>query len=487
MALAGGTRQLQRVWDNAEAARLAAVEFAELSGQETEQITTVNDALAKFSRAQGALAQFQAHGEADPLILTARQEIQRINTRHAEIIGDYEGSEAEQRQAFINALFAELPVDFGRGQYEPEGLGDEPTYNAAWLGSLFDRLVARTVAASEEQAPYRRRYLAYALQSLADPLGANQIRHLLAVLGERQVRVAEGVQTDMSAGPVDVADNEKTIRTDDAGAGDDAGLLAQAEGNLYEYVRLKYGAEPARTANAQAAEVGNVQVNLDKNHYLFPIFAGISDETVVLFTTPKFVSVHHENGHLITMLEGKAGLGDDRKYKDALASLTSQEEAFNILGGRRSDRAYLESREQPVRFDHKSLITYIEGASDWRAWAGLVKDSYDKTYGAVPAMQSKLVQRLETILSASWSKVTSWAFTPTGVKEMRKKVTAAQTPLAKLQGAKAEAAKAAARVDKDRAVVTTNFYKTMADLDPTVWSSLKTAYDKLAAVDLTGQ
>lgn len=462
-----------------EEASTAAKVFLGLTSDEAKLLTAINENLAKFSLKPDE----GLFDETEELIKKAKKEIGLISENHAAIVRDYAQAQPEVRSAFIRTFFAGLPEDFGKGKYEPEGLDDEPTYDVKWLQSLFDTLVARTAAQSEDEEPYRFRYLAYALQSMGDAIGANQIRHLLALVGkDRKIIIGEGVRTDMSAGPVDLADNAKATKTDSGKPEDDKALMAQAQGNLYVFMQLKYGKEIEREANPKAQEIGDVQVNLDKDTYLFPIFAGIADERVFLFTTPKFVSVHHENGHLISMLQGKAGLGNQHKYKEALASLTSQEEAFNIFGSPRSDRAYAEHLKLPVRFDHKSLVTYMEGVSNWQDWVNLLEQSTKLTAGAVPELQKAAAQDLELLVAANWSSKTKYKSKPKGVIAIGTAMSKVNKADQKLLAARTSAIESRRQESSRRTKTTQDLYDLLAGLDVADYGSLATLRQGMAEI-----
>lgn len=482
---------------NEEEAATAAFVFLGLSEDEAEIIKKINTELEKFSAGPDE----ELFESTEELIKDAQKEIGLISRKHAAIVRDYAEAGEEIRSAFIQRLFKGLPNDFGKGQYEPEDLYDKPTYDAKWLQSMFDTLVARTVAPpppeleddsekeSEEEAQnrklYRFRYLAYALQSLGDPIGANQIRHLLALVGDdRKIVISQGVRTDMSAGPVKLADNEKATKIDSGKPGDDTALMARVNGNLYDFMRLKYGKGIEREANPEANEIGDLQVNLDKDAYLFPIFAGIAKEQVVLFTTPKFMSVHHENGHLISMLQGKAGLGKQHKYKEALASLTSQEEAFNIFGSPRSDRAYAEYLGLPVRFDHKTLITYLEGAGSWKDWARLLATSAELTTGAVPAIQRDAARELEALVAANWGSKTKYKSKPKGVVAIGTAMGQAKGAVRQLLAAKGSARESLQRKSSNRTPTTESLYNLLSGLDVDDYGSLANLREGMAAIKL---
>jgi hypothetical protein len=472
---------VQRMKDEKEAANAARL-FLELTVQEAKIIRKINDELEKFSLKPDK----KLFETTEELIHAAQKDIGTISEKQAMIISAYAEAGAEIRSAFIQGYFPKLPKDFGKGEYEPEGLDDKPTYDAEWLQSLFDTLVAQTAAQSEDEELYRFRYLAYALQSMRDPIGTNQIRHLLALVGkDRKIVIGQGVRTDMSAGPTKLEDNEKATKTDSGKPENDSDLMEQAQGNLYVFMQLKYGKEIEREANPDAKDIGDVQVNLDKDTYLFPIFAGITKDQVLLFTTPKFTSVHHENGHLISMLQGKAGLGKQHKYKEALATLTSQEEAFNIFGSPRSDRAYAQLLGLPVRFDHKTLITYIEGAANWNDWAEMLVKSEKLTIGEVPAIQRDAARELAVLVAADWSGKTKYKSKPKGVVAIGTAMTKVKGAAQELLAAKDSALESLKRKSGNRTKATQDLYDLLAGLDVTDSESLTAFREGIAAIKLT--
>ncbi|MCP4668543.1 MAG: hypothetical protein GY849_19540, partial [Deltaproteobacteria bacterium] len=74
-----------------------------------------------------------------------------------------------------------------------------------------------------------------------------------------------------------------------------------------EFLRAKFRQSYDRTANAEKSKIGDVQVNMDRDNLLLPIFSGMDQDNVKLFSAPKKMTVHHEIGHVNSMLEGKSG------------------------------------------------------------------------------------------------------------------------------------------------------------------------------------
>jgi len=466
--------------DDEKEAASRAVDWRKLALQEEKIIQGLNERLRDFS-GHATLSSYQTTFKT---IQLEKVRLKQINDEHASIVKEYLAASGKVRTAFIQTLFKDLPENFGKGKYEPEGLKDKPTYDAAWLQEMFDALASKTKPFNEEEEPYRLRYLAYSLQSLHDPIGANQIRHLLALMGDEKIlTIAEGVRTDMSAGPVAFVDNAKLTKTDTGDKEKDEEILKEVDGNLFTFLKVKYGKEIAREANEKASEVKDFQVNLDKESYLFPIFSGLSDERLVLFTTPKFMAVHHENGHLITLMQGKGGIGEEHKYKKALVSLTSQEEAYNIFGAPRSDRAYSESTGLPIRFDHKTLISIVEESSSWEQWAKVLAQATHLT-GNLPELQKRLRKQIRDLVDRDWSKNT-WGYKktkPKGITAIGKAMDEAKGTVEKLVAAQQSAALSASEKSFWREATSVDFYKEVGGLEIGDAESLLRAEKELARI-----
>ncbi|MCU0432089.1 MAG: hypothetical protein MUC87_01390 [Bacteroidia bacterium] len=277
------------------------------------------------------------------------------------IVNHYESSGAQEQTAFFTAYLQHKNAQYGGGPHANHGDND---LTHAQIQQLFDSLRQKTDALQnpdDDQANLdteRSRFLVFVLQGMYDDIGVDQYRNLDRNLGQnRRVKIGRISKSNLSGGLANFQQIPQSVKTDDGGVGQDTNLLNQAHGSGLGYLRAKEQGYN-RTANNQSNNITDVQVNMDKDDALIPIFQGVDNQdTNTLFTAPKKFTVHHEVGHINSMLEGKGGSG--KRIGGDLSALTDQEELYNIWIGPRSDRAYGESLGLPQRYDHQSGVNYF--------------------------------------------------------------------------------------------------------------------------------
>ncbi|HET6991337.1 MAG TPA: DUF4157 domain-containing protein, partial [Bacteroidia bacterium] len=214
--------------------------------------------------------------------------------------------------------------------------------DSAVLKPLFNTLINQTTLGAAVDPVYKRRFLSYVLQGMKFPSGEGRFTELMGLLGGRNIEINQmllGPSAGLQNPDVENVMGEKTnVRDRNA----DAELLEQHDGNLSEFIRAKAAGGDQRTANPLRVGIGNVAVNMERNQTVFPIFYGhTATKDVQAFTAPMFAANHHELGHVINKLKGKAGVHADRyDHRDgALSNLTDEEEVHNISLDQYSDKA----------------------------------------------------------------------------------------------------------------------------------------------------
>jgi hypothetical protein len=281
----------------------------------------------------------------------------------------------------------------------------------------------------EDSAPQntgmeRSLFLTFMLQGLRDDMGVDQYRKLNHHLGKnRKIVINRGVTNDMQGG-INEKDNIEWSRKTDTGDKENDQKIFKETGSGLKFLKKKFEAAYPRESNPEKDRIGNAEVNMDVNNELFPIMMGVDKEDKAkLFAAPKKMALHHEIGHLISMLQGLAGGGKAKgKFTiQELGSLTDQEEMYNIWGGPRSDRAYGQSLGFPRRFNHGSIVAYdgnIKKANYYNSISGALASGFAFTH-TLPELQELVIREIRRLLDSSWGGVTQWRFTPEGVKEMR--------------------------------------------------------------------
>jgi hypothetical protein len=470
----------QLAFADAPTATQEGLRFRTVSGEEFQLNTEINELLDAFQESPSQ----QAHQTLMPLLEQKRQAIQGKHVILAAIIDEYEASAGPEQTAFFTSYLADKPPQYGGGAYA-EGDGD---LNHVQIQTLFDNLRAKTVSDQglnngQNDSPERSRFLLFMLQGMHDDMGVDQYRKLNNNLGHnRQVIIDQGPRNNLLGGVASNQDVPNTRKTDDGQQGQDANLLANA-GSALGFLNQKFAAPYPRTANPNAGLIGDVQVIMDRDDDALPIFTGVDQhDQLKLFSAPKKMTVHHEIGHLNSMLQGMSGAGHNRRLIGDLSTLSEQEEMYNIWGGPRSDRAYGESLGFPRRIDHQTLIPYRGDAlgSTHDDFTQALKTGYGFT-NTLPQLQALIIDEIRRLADSYWGKVTQWKFVPSGVDQIR---TLLNNQGVTLQAIQQRAQQEGQRVDADRHGFTQFFYNEVGGINVGDRTSLKTALVRLKQVNV---
>ncbi len=102
----------------------------------------------------------------------------------------------------------------------------------------------------------------------------------------------------------------------------------------------------------------------------------------------------------------------------------------------------------------------------------------------IATAQSQLAAVLENAVDRSWGKFTSWGWTPTAIKKIRKELPRDRDPKDKLDWAKKVAGEATGKESDNRHPETQIFYEAMASLDTTNETSLLTTASILSQLSV---
>ncbi|MFN8714146.1 MAG: hypothetical protein ACK5Z2_14960 [Bacteroidota bacterium] len=447
--------------------------FRTVSDEEYQLNVEINQLLETF-QANPTQQKYQA------MMVLIEQKRQAIQGKHNTLIGivdEYEASNQPEQTAFFASYLADKPNQFGGGPHANMGDGD---LNHGQIEALFNSLRGKTQSDpglnnNQNNSVERSRFLVFMLQGMHDNIGVDQYRNLDRNLGmNRNIIIDRGPRNNLLGGVANNNDVPDTKKTDNGNVGQDANLLLQGGSGL-GYLNQKFANGYNRTANPNAGNIGDVQVMMDDNDDVLPIFTGVDQHNnTKLFSGPKKMTVHHEIGHLNSMLEGKGGGGQGKKFVGDLRSLTDQEEMYNIWGGPRSDRAYGEELGVPRRTDHTSLIAYRGDnlGSTHGDFTSVLESAYGFT-NTIPQLQTLIITEIDRLANSSWRKITSgvW-FAPDGVKALRTLLGQNGVSLQQLQ---ARAHQSGQNVDKDRHGFTQRFYDCVGGINVNNRDSLKTS------------
>lgn len=459
--------------------------FLQAKAKERDLLASVNMALQKFSDAPES---FVLYSHSWQLVTNAGKELKKLHLEMAAFMKDYEQADSKGRRTFVEIYFAESETPLKATKHTPKQQRGSfgPPFELEQLLALFTALFDKTRPLeqdSEEDVEARYRYLAYVLESMGDDIGLNQTASLLNHLGpDRLILITTVGPFDMSAGPVEQADIARGTKLGGGGSLEEhAQLYAQQDQSIITFLQSGYARDTkkgllrTRKPNPEAALIGHVQMNLDKDCKLFAIFPGVKPLTrkVCLFSPPKYTNVHHEHGHLITLLKGKYAPRSNYPYKGSLSSLTDQEEANNIFGSKRSDRAYSELLELPVRFNHKLLIAYVEleaSAREHEQWTQLLADGQFlcSTHSEVrESLYATLLQELRKVAyHEKWStQAKGWASVPKGIQKLRSLLEKREPPERILRSIRTAGGESAEKNSKYRTPLTQAAYDLIQALD----------------------
>jgi hypothetical protein len=454
-------------------ATLEGIRFRTVSNEEYQLNVEINQLLETF-QANPTQQKHQA------MMVQIEQKRQAIKVKHNTLVGivdEYEGSNQPEQTAFFASYLADKPLQFGGGPHANIGDGD---LNYGQIEALFNSLRGKTQSDpglnyNQNNSVERSRFLVFMLQGMHDDIGVDQYRNLDRNLGNnRNIIIDRGPRDNLLGGVVNNNDVPNTRKTDDGGVGQDANLLLQGGSGL-GYLNQKFANAYNRTANPNAGNVGNVQVMMDDSDDVLPIFSGVDQQNnMKLFTGPKKMTVHHEVGHLNSMLEGKAGGGQGKRFAGDLRSLTDQEEMYNIWGGPRSDRAYGEELGVPRRTDHTSIIAYRgdNQGSSHGDFTSVLESAYSFN-NTIPQLQTLIITEIGRLANSTWGKITKGVWSaPDGVKALRKLLVQNGITLQQLQQ---RAQQSGQNVDNDRHSFTQQFYNRVGGINVNNRDSLKTS------------
>ena len=280
------------------------------------------------------------------------------------------------------------------------------------LKPLFDTLINQTQLGEQVDEKYKRRFLSYVLQGMKFPAGEGRFTELMGLLGNKTVEI-KTLLLGPSAGLQDPdVDNPKAEKQDARNPEADADLLEQHEGNLSEFIKARFAGPDTRTSNPAVAGIGDVAVIMEQDQLIFPIYYGhTATKDVQAFTSPMFTAIHHELGHVVNKLKGKAGVYAARyalqpvdRHGMLLKKLTDEEEVYNISIDQHSDKAMSENLGLPERIAHGAIGGLSAFDRDALNKAHLETDlrDWDKwTYQLTPGRHTALML-IKQIADGDW-------------------------------------------------------------------------------------
>jgi hypothetical protein len=469
-------------------------EFRTLSDQEFALNAEITNLVQTFQADPTAQNHLTMMGEID----TRHATIRGLHAQLVTIVNQYEAAPGGQQTAFFNAYLSDKPAAFGGGAHANHGDGN---LNHAQIRTLFDSLAAKTVALDlgDDEHPdvlntERSRFLMFVMQGLHDSIGVDQYRNLNRNLERdaldpanrlgraRRIMIGRIGPNNLSGGLQDFAtDDARSRKTDNGAIAADALHLTNSDQSGTAFLANKFGAGYARTASGTQNQIGDVQVNMDRDNMLLPIFTGMQGGHMRLFSAPKKMTVHHEIGHVNSMLEGRSGGG--QLLTGVLGNLTDQEEMYNIWGGPRSDRAYGAELGLPARFDHRSMVAYYgAGGGDHADFTGAI-ESGTNFVATLTDIQNQVLAQIRRIVDSNWAPHTKGIWrAPDGVKAIRRLFTPGPANLVAVQQAGDAAHNRAG--GKNRKEKATAFYQILHDLDPANKINLIAQHKKLAAMQI---
>jgi hypothetical protein len=342
-----------------------------------------------------------------------RDKITTQTNAQAGIIEAYAGSDSEKvRQAFLGTVLA----------------GD-----AEEVLPLFDKLLGQTTLTKDVDPKFKFRFLSYVLQSSKFAVGKGRLKEFMGLLGEREVVIDQAKLGAPQAGLVSEEDDAKSEKTNRRVKGTEDALLLEKGGNLAEYVKAKREQGDTRTANDRRGEISNVKVIMENAQKLLPIYFGLTGgKEVWAFTSPMFTAIHHELGHAVNRLKGKHGKKED-KYtkmgdKQPLASLTDDEEMWNISLDRFSDKAFTDELNLPERIAHGAYSSLDASDAPLREADGKgVLIQFDQSTYKIDARRVEVLQTIKGLTGKDWGLHTTGKSKPDGVEKIALLLAAVKT------------------------------------------------------------
>lgn len=465
-----------QLFENPDQAREAGRQFASLSDQEYELNHQVTLLLQQFQ----ANPSPKLHARMMPPIEEKRLRIKALHAEMLNLVTEYEAANEtpDLQLAYFQEYLGDAHTDDEEGaitQTEVRNIFNsvmgktEALKETKWLNEGDDGYDEAMEGLGEGESPRveiplskeRGRFLLFMMQGLKDDIGAEQYKALSENLGDRTLKVNKTGVNNLSAGMEDLGrDGAFASKTDDGDVATDADDWDEGGGSGLGFLNAKFSRPYGRTPNPEKDSIGDMQINMDKDDELMPFFTGVQEGQMKLFSPPKKMTVHHEIGHVNSMLEGKSGEGKPMTGK--LRKLTDQEEMYNIWGGPRSDRAYGEELGLPQRFDHASLMTYF---AEGRLGGGGLED-FDAALNSAKDFTNpvaSLVEQLTRLTSSYWGKITDYRFTPGGVKSIKNLLKSSPPDLNAIQ---ISAANSRDNETDGRHEFTQRFYTEVAKINP---------------------
>ncbi|MEM7084557.1 MAG: hypothetical protein AAF489_00150 [Bacteroidota bacterium] len=465
-----------QLFANPEQARTAGREFADLSNQEYALNHQITILLQRFQ----ANPSQRSHARMMPLIEEKRLQIKALHAQMLNLVAEYEAADdtPDLQLAYFQEYLGDAHTEDEEGaitQTEVRNIFNsikaktEALTETKWLDEGDEGYEEAMIGLDEHESPQvevplsneRGRFLLFMMQGLKDDMGAEQYKALNTNLDDRTLKVGKVGVNNLSAGMEDaVRDGQYASKMDDGDVASDAADWNDGGGSGIGFLNSKFAREYDRQANPERDRIQDMQINMDKDDELMPFFTGVQEGQMKLFSPPKKMTVHHEIGHVNSMLEGKSGEGKPMTGK--LGKLTDQEEMYNIWGGPRSDRAYGEELGLPQRFDHASLVTYFAPGAHGGGGHGDFTAALDSAKDFTNPVAS-LVEQLKRLTHSYWGKITSYKFKPGGVKAIKNllKVTPPD-----LDAIRTSAANSRDNETDNRHDFTQNFYIEVAKINP---------------------
>lgn len=463
---AAGTRVAQLFPDQPTAQRRAQDFNAEMTAAD-QLMAQLNTHLRTFSAAPTQ----QHHAQVIAWMQSKNQQLSGHHNTMAAIMQEYEQAQPPERRTFIDAYLGQLPGNFGQGAFEtPASQGTIGGFAAPYSNqnafTMFDTLVNQTqMQQGNTDTIYKQRFLAFSLQGMKNPVGMNQIASLVNLMGQRTMKVDNQGPINLSAGLEDAQERARGTRTDVYNAPADQLLATQAGGNVLTYLRNRFQQGYPRTVNQQAANIGDLQVNMDRDDLLLPVFGGVRGGEVELYAPQKHTTVHHEIGHVINFLEGTAGFG--RAVPQGMKALGDQEEMYNIYGAPRSDFSYHAFLGHPSRFTHELLPLNMQ--DDYQDMLDMLKKT-SRHSNDLDSLRQKVFDAVQNIaMSEDWRQQARGfkIAQPSGVGTIRNALGQQnRTPQQILQNVQATAQGALQRASSRRKPATTRFYTILSTMNP---------------------
>jgi hypothetical protein len=204
---------------------------------------------------------------------------------------------------------------------------------------------------------------------------------------------------------------------------------------------------------------------MDRDDLLLPVFGGVRGGEAELYAPQKHTTVHHEIGHVINFLEGRAGFG--RAVPQGMEALGDQEEMYNIYGAPRSDFRYHASLGHPSRFTHDLMRLNMQ--HDYQSMLDMLKTTYRRS-NDLQSLRQKVLALVQNIAMSQQWRQQAWGFKvekPAGVRSIRNAL--GQQGLNQqqiLQNVQASAQGALQRASSRRKPATTRFYTILSTMNP---------------------